>query len=290
MRIGVVFPQTEIGADAGAVRAYAEHVEGLGFTHLLAYDHVVGADPNVHAGWDGPYDLHNTFHEPLVTFGYLAAVTTSLELVTGILILPQRQTVLVAKQAAEVDLLSGGRLRLGIGLGWNAVEYEALGEDFSNRGKRSEEQLDLMRTLWTEQSVTYHGTYHQVTGAGLAPLPIQRPIPVWFGASSPRACRRAGRLGDGWFPLVGPGPKLEQALQEVAQAAREAGRDPAQIAMEGQVSWNGNADDLAAGLRVWADAGASHVSINTMGAGLASVDDHLRALTSAAETAREFTA
>jgi probable F420-dependent oxidoreductase len=290
MRIGVVFPQTEIGADAGAVRAYAEHVEGLGFTHLLAYDHVVGADPNVHAGWDGPYDLHNTFHEPLVTFGYLAAVTTSLELVTGILILPQRQTVLVAKQAAEVDLLSGGRLRLGIGLGWNAVEYEALGEDFSNRGKRSEEQLDLMRTLWTEQTVTYHGTYHQVTGAGLAPLPIQRPIPVWFGASSPRACRRAGRLGDGWFPLVGPGPKLEQALQEVAQAAREAGRDPAQIAMEGQVSWNGNADDLAAGLRVWADAGASHVSINTMGAGLASDDDHLRALTSAAETAREFTA
>jgi probable F420-dependent oxidoreductase len=290
MRIGVVFPQTEIGADAGAVRAYAEHVEGLGFTHLLAYDHVVGADPNVHAGWDGPYDLHNTFHEPLVTFGYLAAVTTSLELVTGILILPQRQTVLVAKQAAEVDLLSGGRLRLGIGLGWNAVEYEALGEDFSNRGKRSEEQVDLMRTLWTEQTVTYHGTYHQVTGAGLAPLPIQRPIPVWFGASSPRACRRAGRLGDGWFPMVGPGPKLELALQEVAQAAREAGRDPAQIAMEGRVSWNGNADDLAAGLRVWADAGASHVSINTMGAGLASVDDHLRALTSAAETAREFTA
>jgi probable F420-dependent oxidoreductase len=290
MRIGVVFPQTEIGADAGAVRAYAEHVEALGFTHLLAYDHVVGADPNVHAGWDGPYDLHNTFHEPLVTFGYLAAVTTSLELVTGILILPQRQTVLVAKQAAEVDLLSGGRLRLGVGLGWNAVEYEALGEDFSNRGKRSEEQVDLMRTLWTEQTVTYHGTYHQVTGAGLAPLPIQRPIPVWFGASSPRARRRAGRLGDGWFPMVGPGPKLDQALQEVAQAATEAGRDPAQIAMEGRVSWNDNVDDLAAGLRAWADAGASHVSINTMGAGLASVDDHLRALTGAAETAREFAA
>jgi probable F420-dependent oxidoreductase len=290
MRIGVVFPQTEIGADAGAVRAYAEHVEGLGFAHLLAYDHVVGADPNVHAGWDGPYDLHNTFHEPLVTFGYLAGVTTSLELVTGILILPQRQTVLVAKQAAEVDLLSGGRLRLGVGLGWNAVEYEALGEDFSNRGKRSEEQVDLMRKLWTEQTVTYDGTYHRVTGAGLAPLPIQRPIPVWFGASSPRACRRAGRLGDGWFPMVGPGPKLEQALQEVAQAATEAGRDPAQIAMEGRVSWNGNADDLADGFRVWADAGASHVSINTMGAGLASVDDHLRALTTAAETARDFAA
>jgi probable F420-dependent oxidoreductase len=289
MRIGVVFPQTEIGADAGAVRAYAEHVEGLGYAHLLAYDHVVGADPKVHVGWNGFYDLHDTFHEPLVTFGYLAAVTTSLELVTGILILPQRQTVLVAKQAAEVDLLSGGRLRLGVGLGWNAVEYEALGEDFSNRGKRSGEQVDLMRKLWTERTVTYEGAYHRVTGAGLAPLPIQRPIPVWFGASSPRACRRAGRLGDGWFPMVGPGPKLEQALHEVAQAATEAGRDPAQIAMEGRVSWNGNADDLADSLRVWAEAGASHVSINTMNAGLASVDDHLGALSIAAETASAFT-
>ena len=288
MRIGVVFPQTEIGADAGAVRAYAEHVEGLGFAHLLAYDHVVGADPKVHVGWDGFYDLHDTFHEPLVTFGYLAAVTTSLELVTGIVILPQRQAVLVAKQAAEVDLLSGGRLRLGVGLGWNAVEYEALGEDFSNRGRRSEEQVELMRKLWTEQTVTYHGIYHRVTGAGLAPLPIQRPIPVWFGAASPRACRRAGRLGDGWFPMVGPGPKLDQARQAVAEAATEAGRDPAQIAMEGRVSWNGNPDDLADGLRVWAEAGASHISINTMNAGLVSVDDHLGALTTAAETARAF--
>ena len=288
MRIGVVFPQTEIGADAGAVRAYAEHAEGLGFAHLLAYDHVVGADPKVHLGWDGPYDVHTTFHEPLVTFGYLAAVTTSLELVTGIVILPQRQTVLVAKQAAEVDLLSGGRLRLGVGLGWNAVEYEALGEDFSTRGKRSEEQVELMRRLWTEPSVTYHGRYHRVTGAGLAPLPIQRPIPVWFGAASARACRRAGRLGDGWFPMVGPGPKLDRAKQEVEQAATEAGRDPAQIGMGGQVSWNGNTDDLADGLRAWADAGASHISINTMGAGLASVDDHLAALTTAAEIARAF--
>jgi probable F420-dependent oxidoreductase len=289
MRIGVVFPQTEIGADAGAVRAYAEHVEELGFTHLLAYDHVVGADPKIHVDWDGPYDLHNTFHEPLVTFGYLAAVTTSLELVTGIVILPQRQAVLVAKQAAEVDLLSRGRLRLGVGLGWNAVEYEALGEDFSTRGKRCEEQVELMRKLWTEQTVTYHGTYHRVTGAGLAPLPVQQPIPVWFGASSPRACRRAGRLGDGWFPMVGPGPKLEQARQELAHGATEAGRDPAQIAMEGRVSWNGNADDMADGLRSWAEAGASHMSINTMGAGLASVDDHLAALTTAAEIARAFT-
>lgn len=286
MRIGVVFPQTEIGADAGAVRAYAEHVEGLRFAHLLAYDHVVGADPNIHVGWNGPYDLYSTFHEPLVTFGYLAAVTTSLELVTGIVILPQRQAVLVAKQAAEVDLLSGGRLRLGVGLGWNAVEYEALGEDFSNRGRRCEEQVDVMRKLWTEQTVTYHGKYHQVTGAGLAPLPIQRPIPVWFGASSPRACRRAGRLGDGWFPMVGPGPQLDAALRQVREAATEAGRNPADIAMEGRVSWRGDPEKLVVGLRSWADAGASHVSINTMGAGLTSVDDHLAALAAVAEAAK----
>ncbi|BBY08832.1 LLM class F420-dependent oxidoreductase [Mycobacterium noviomagense] len=286
MRIGVVFPQTEIGADAGAVRAYAEHVEGLGFSHLLAYDHVVGADPSVHVGWDGPYDLHSTFHEPLVMFGYLGAVTTSLELVTGIVILPQRQAVLVAKQAAEVDLLSRGRLRLGVGLGWNAVEYEALGEDFSTRGRRCEEQVDLMRRLWTEETVTYRGQWHRVTGAGLAPLPLQRPIPVWFGASSPRAYRRAGRLADGWFPMVGPGPQLDDALRLLRQAATEAGRDPAGIAMEGRVSWRGNPERLVDDVRRWAAAGASHVSINTMGAGLASVDDHLAVLATAADATK----
>src|ERR1700742_3088852 len=141
MQIGVVFPQTEIGPDVAAVRAYGERVEELGFRHLLAYDHVVGADPEVHADWAGIYDMHTTFHEPLVAFGYLAAVTTTLELVTGVIILPQRQAVLVAKQAAEVDLLSGGRLRLGVGVGWNSVEYEALGEDFTNRGRRLAEQV-----------------------------------------------------------------------------------------------------------------------------------------------------
>lgn len=286
MRIGVVFPQTEIGADVGAVRAYAEQVERLGFSHLLAYDHVVGADPNIHVGWNGPYDLHSTFHEPLVMFGYLAAVTTSLELVTGIVILPQRQAVLVAKQAAEVDLLSRGRLRLGVGLGWNAVEYEALGEDFSTRGRRCEEQVDLMRRLWTEETVTYRGRWHRVTGAGLAPLPLQRPIPLWFGASSPRAYRRAGRLADGWFPMVGPGPKLDEALRLLRQAATEAGRDPAHIAMEGRVSWRGNPEQLLDDVRRWAAAGASHVSINTMGAGLASVDDHLAALAIAADATK----
>src|SRR5437016_5699561 len=222
MQIGVVFPQTEIGAAVEGVRAYGLRVEELGFAHVLAYDHVLGADPEVHKPWNGPYNVHTTFHEPFVVFGYLAAIT-SLELVTGIIILPQRQTVLVAKQAAEVDLLSRGRFRLGVGLGWNAVEYEALGQSFSDRGKRMGEQVELLRRLWTEESVTYHGTYEPVTGAGLAPLPVQRPIPVWFGAASPPAYRRAGRLGDGWFPQVPPGPRLDEARAIVEQAAAEAG-------------------------------------------------------------------
>jgi probable F420-dependent oxidoreductase len=287
MRIGVVFPQTEIGGDVGAVRAYAVRAEELGFRHLLAYDHVVGADPEVHRGWQGPYDVTSTFHEPMVLFGYLAGITT-LELVTGIIILPQRQTVLVAKQAAEVDLLTGGRFRLGIGLGWNAVEYEALGEDFSNRGRRVEEQVELMRKLWTEPSVSYDGRYHRVTGAGLAPLPLQRPIPVWFGAQSERAYRRVGQLADGWFPQVRPGPELDEARAVVERAAIEAGRDPGEIAAEGRVAWRGSAEKLAEHVRSWHQAGSTHLSVNTMGAGLRNVDEHLAVLERAAEVTRAF--
>ncbi len=283
MNIGVVFPQTEIGADAGAVRAYARQVEELGFSHVLAYDHVLGADPGVHRGWVGPYDLNSTFHEPLVLFGYLAALT-SLELVTGIIILPQRQSALVAKQAAEVDLLTGGRFRLGVGLGWNAVEYEALGKSFADRGDRMTEQVGLLRRLWTERTVTHAGSYERVTGAGLAPLPVQRPIPVWFGAHSRRAYQRTGQLGDGWFPQVPPGPRLDEAKAVVDQAAALAGRDPAALGMEGRVSWgDGGAGRVVQRVGSWRAAGATHVSVNTMGAGLASVDDHLAALTQVAE-------
>jgi probable F420-dependent oxidoreductase len=283
MRIGVVFPQTELGGDASAVRAYGQRVEELGFTHVLAYDHVVGADPAVHAGWSGPYDVHTTFHEPLVMFGYLAAVTTTLELVTGVIILPQRQTVLVAKQAAEVDLLSEGRLRLGVGLGWNAVEYEALGENFTNRGKRLGEQVELMRRLWTEPSVTFDGAHHRVTGAGLAPLPANRPIPVWIGAASRPALERAGRLADGWFPMMAPGPQLDEARAIVAQSAIAAGRDPSAIGMEGRVTWRGDRQQAADELAKWTAAGATHVSVNTMGAGLRTVDEHLAVLQTVAD-------
>jgi len=287
LRIGVVFPQTQIGGDAGAVRAYAQRVEELGYSHVLAYDHVVGADPEFHPGWDGPYNLHDTFHEPMVLYGYLAALT-SLELVTGIIILPQRQTVLVAKQAAEVDLLTGGRFRLGVGLGWNRVEYEALGQDFTARGRRLDEQVALMRRLWTEPSVTYHGSFDRISGAGLAPLPVQRPIPVWFGAQSPAAYRRVGRLADGWFPQVPPGPKLDEARRIIEQGVAGAGRDASNLGMEGRVTWRGSQEKLAAQIGHWRDAGASHVSVNTMVSGLASVDDHLAALAAASDVIKAF--
>jgi probable F420-dependent oxidoreductase len=277
MRIGVVFPQTELGSDPAVLRIYGQRVEQLGFAHILAYDHVVGADPAMHRGFQGPYDIDSTFHEPFVMFGYLAAVT-SVELVTGVIILPQRQTVLAAKQAAEVDVLTGGHFRFGIGLGWNAVEYEALGESFTNRGKRSEEQVEVMRKLWTERSVTFNGKYHTVTGAGLAPLPTQQPIPVWFGAASDRAYERAGRLGDGWFPMVQPGPGLDYALEQVNRAAEMAGRDPKGLGMEGRVSWSEDRNKLAADIDAWKAAGATHLSVNTMKAGFGSVDQHLAAL------------
>ena len=282
MQIGVVYPQTELSPDTQTLRTYAARAEELGFRHLLTYDHVLGADPAVHRDWRGPYDLSTTFHEPLVMFGFLAAVT-KLELVTGIIIAPQRQTALLAKQAAEVDILSEGRFRLGIGIGWNAVEYEALGQDFRTRGRREEEQIGLMRRLWTEQSVTHEGDFDRVTGAGLAPPPVQRPIPVWLGGSSPAAYRRIGKLADGWFPQVVPGPQLDEASAIVELAAQDAGRDPSTLGMEGRISWTGDPADIVKHSGRWGDAGATHLSVNTMGAGLEGLDAHLDALAHTAE-------
>src|ERR671934_2916999 len=195
VQVGVVFPQTEIGADAGGVRAFAQAAQELGYRHLLAYDHVLGADVSGRAGWPGPYTAEHQFHEILVLFGYLAAVVPGLELVTGVLVLPQRQTGLAAKQAAEVDILTGGRFRLGVGLGWNVVEFEALGEEFGNRGRRAEEQIELLRRFWTEPVVSFEGRYHSVPAAGVNPLPVQRPIPVWIGGSAEPAIRRAIEIG-----------------------------------------------------------------------------------------------
>jgi probable F420-dependent oxidoreductase len=286
VRIGVVFPQTELGGDVGAVRAYGQGVEALGYRHLLAYDHVLGADPAVHTGWSGPYDAATTFHEPFVMFGFLAGVTTTLELVTGIIILPQRQTALVAKQAAEVDLLAEGRFRLGVGLGWNAVEYEALGQPFDQRGRRLSEQIGLLRRLWTEPSLSHAGRFDTITGAGLNPLPLQRPIPIWIGGSSDAAYRRIGRLADGWFPQLRPGDDLDRARAVVADAAREAGRDPERLGLEGRVTWDpADLTRFERQVERWRALGATHLSINTMNAGLDGVDGHLAGLARAAEIA-----
>lgn len=283
MRVGVVLPQTEIGDQPASLVRYARHVEELGYAHILAYDHVLGADPEVYPGWNGPYDINTTFHEPLVLFGFLAAIT-SVELVSGILILPQRQTALVAKQAAQVDVLSQGRLRLGVGIGWNPVEYDALGQDFSTRGRRLEEQVDLLRRLWTSRSVTFDGDHDHIKGAGLLPMPVQQPIPLWVGGSSAPAYRRMGRIADGWFPMVPPGPRLQDALDLVAEGAAQAGRDAGAIGMEGRVSWgDGDLARLADHAGRWREAGATHVAIDTMGAGLASLDEHLAALSAAAD-------
>jgi probable F420-dependent oxidoreductase len=283
VRIGVIYPQTELPTDAATVRAYAHRVEELGYRHVELYDHVLGADPAVHTGWKGPYDVDTTFHEPLVFFGFLAAIT-KLELVTSIVIAPQRQTALLAKQAAEVDILSEGRFRLGIGIGWNTVEYEALGQDFSTRGQREEEQIALLRRLWTERSVTHEGTFDRIVGAGLAPPPIQRPIPIWLGGRSPAAYRRMGRLADGWFPQVEPGPELDEARVIIATAAAEAGREAAAIGMDARIrQGTGGTDGLARDAGRWREAGATHLSVDTMGSGLAGLDAHLDALAKAAD-------
>ncbi len=284
MKIGAVFPQTELGGDVGAVRAYGQQVEALGYSHILAYDHVVGADPTVHENWNGPYNSSTTFHEPFVMFGFLAGVTSAIEFVTGVIILPQRQTVLVAKQAAEVDLMTGGRFRLGVGVGWNAVEYEALGQPFDQRGRRVDEQVELLRRLWTEKWVTHHGRFDTITGAGLAPLPIQRPIPIWMGGNADATFERIGRSADGWFPQVRPGEKLQRALDVIAESAAISGRDAAAIGMEGQVRWiPSDPGKFVEQVGMWKASGATHVGIDTMYCGLATVQDHLDVVARAAE-------
>ena len=278
MQLGVVFPQTEIGADPGPVREYAQAAEAAGYEHLLVYDHVLGADPDRPGGFRGPYTHETLFHEPMVLFGYLAGITQRLELVTGILILPQRQTALVAKQAAEVDVLSGGRLRLGVGVGWNAVEYEALGENFHNRGQRVEEQIALLRALWAEPTISFEGRHHSVLRAGIKPLPTRRSIPVWMGGMSDPVIERVGRLSDGWFPQYRQPSELPAGLERVHAAAEAAGRAPADVGIEARVNLGGDPDEAAALANEWIEAGATHLSVNTMNAGFTAVGEHVQAI------------
>ena len=273
MKFGVVFPQTELGADPDIVAKFATTAEELGFDHLIAYDHVLGANTASRPDWQGPYTSESMFHEPFVLFSYLAGLTTRLELVTAVIILPQRQTSLVAKQAACLDVLSKGRLRLGIGTGWNAVEYEALGENFHDRGKRSEEQIDLLRKLWAEETITYDGRWHKVTDAGLKPLPTKRSIPVWLGGMAPQVIERAGRIADGWFPFLNP--KLEDQLAQMREHARAAGRDSAEIGVECMIPAGEDAGKTREHVERLQAAGATHAAGVTMNVNLPSPQAHI---------------
>lgn len=288
MRLGVVFPQTEIGNDPHEIRSFAEAIEQMGYDFIACYDHVVGAHPVRSTKWGdrqstaGPYTHEHPFHEPLVLFGYLAAVTNRIELFTNVLILPQRQTTLVAKQAVEVAILSGGRLRLGVGVGWNEVEYAALGIDFHRRGARLDEQLELLLALWSGEVIEHETTDELVDRASLNPVP-DRAIPLWFGGRSEQSLRRTARFGAGWMPnLVDPALMLERRA-ELDRIAIGLGREPTTIGQSGAAFAVRDAD-RAVEAKQWTErlhalqqSGCTHVSLSTMGAGYTSLDEHIRA-------------
>jgi probable F420-dependent oxidoreductase len=279
MKIGIVFPQTEIGNDPAVIRDFAQAVEELGFDHLLVYDHVLGVDRNRPGGFKGPYDKDVPFHEPFVLFGFVAGVTRTIELVSGVIILPQRQTALVAKQCAEIAVLSGGRLRLGVGVGWNDVEYQALGEPFSNRGARQEEQVEVLRALWENETIDFAGRWHTVPHAGINPRP-ENKIPIWFGGGADALLERAVRIGDGWLPLFPPGDQAKAAVEKIRRHLEETGRDPASFGIEPQAQIaGGNPERWRKHAGAWRELGATHISIGTMGAKLSRPEDHLKAAT-----------
>jgi probable F420-dependent oxidoreductase len=285
MQVGVVFPQTEFGNDPTAIRDYAQTAEALGFSHVLAYDHVIGANPERPGGWQGPYTVDTPFHEPFVLFGFMATTTQKIGFATGIIILPQRQTVLVAKQAATLDVLSGGRLRLGIGLGWNWVEYESLGEDFHNRGRRMEEQIVVMRQLWTQRLVNFSGKWHTIPDAGIKPLPVQQPIPIWFGGHAETALKRCARLGDGWMTNHRSAQEAEAAIGQLERELERVGRPRDRFGIEARLSYgDGNPDTWRVLMRDWQAAGATHFTMNTMGLGFTTPNAHMKALRHFAET------
>jgi probable F420-dependent oxidoreductase len=287
VHIGAVFPQTEIGADPARVKAYAQAVQQLGYEHLVAYDHVLGADTAARPGWSGPYHAGSMFHEPMVLFGYLAAVAPGLELVPAVIILAQRQAALAAKQAAEVDVLTGGKFRMGVGIGWNDVEYEGLGMDFHNRGRRFEEQIVLMRRLWTEPVITFEGKYHRVTAAGINPLPVQRPIPIWIGGSAEPAIKRAAQIADGYFPQRPLNGDWPGTMDKVRGWLGEAGRDPGMFGIDARVvAANGTPDDWRKEAEKWRALGATHLTVNTMNGGLSGPDAHVERLAQALSAIR----
>ena len=282
MDIGISFPQTEIGADPGAIRDFAQAAEDMGFVHISVLDHVLGAGTPKGPEFAKNYTRDFMFHEPFTLLSFLAGLTERIELATAILILPQRQAVLVAKQAAELDVLSGGRLRLGVGLGWNEVEFTALDMNFRNRGRRVEEQIDVMRRLWTEDLVTFEGEWHRIEDAGLNPPPVQRPIPVWIGAMSEPALRRAGRIADGWFvyPRQAPDDAAAAMLDLLHQSARDANRDPESVGVDATVyaHQGGGPDDWHRLIEAWREIGATRITFRTMESGLDFPDGHIAAM------------
>ncbi len=279
MKIGVVFPQIEFKPDPIAVRDYAQAVEGLGFKHMHAYDHILGVNPERPGGWKGPYTFMHPFFEPFILFSYLAGLTHKIEFDTGILILPQRQTALVAKQAATLDVLSNGRLRLGVGNGWNEVEYTALGENFHNRGKRMEEQVALLRLLWTQPLVKFEGRWHNVPDAGINPLPIQQPIPIWFGGMEDRVLRRMARIGDGWMLFIRTIEQARLALDKLNQYLEEAGRDRASFGIDLRLNLSlVESDGWTNFIHSCEELGATHLTVNTMGCGYETTSAHIKAL------------
>ncbi len=283
MRVGVIFPTISIGADAGGIRDYIETAEALGFKHILVFDHVLGAGLNTRPEWRGPYNHTNAFHEPMVLFGFIAALTKKIEMATGVLILPQRQTALVAKQAAQVDVLSNGRLRLGVGIGWNQVEYECLGEDFHTRGRKVEEQAALLRALWADDLVTFKGKFDTVIDAGINPLPVRKHIPLWFGGNEDVALRRIARIADGYFPLFGPGDKGAERLDRVRKYLQEANRGiddfGPKFGMDPMLQGGDrSAQEWAKEAEWWKAHGATHISLNTMTSGRHGAKAHIEAI------------
>jgi probable F420-dependent oxidoreductase len=289
MQIGATFPQAEIGTDPAVAGDYAQAVEGLGFDHLAILDHVVGgpgASPGDSVAHVGIMEEAN--HEAFVLCGYLAAVTKTLAFETRILVLPQRQTAVVAKQTAEVDLLSGGRMRLGVGLGWNEQEFAALGADFRARGRLVGEQIRLLRALWTQPVVTFEGKWHHVVNMGLNPLPVQRPIPLWMGGGSAGsqtertfrepALRRIGQLADGWL-VNGTWQVNAEAVERVHGYAREAGRQPGEVQLgPGLQLGRGNPDTWRESVEGWKALGAEHFTLNTLNGGFKTPAEHLARL------------
>lgn len=284
VRFGVIYPQTELPPDPLVVRDFALGAEGLGYSFVAAYEHVLGANPERPGGWKGPYDYRASFLEPMAMFSFMAAETTRLGFATGILVLPQRQTAVVAKQAATLDVLSGGRLRLGVGLGWNEVEFAALGEDFHNRGRRIEEQVEVLRRLWTEPLLTFSGRWHRIDDAGLNPLPVQRPIPIWFGGRDDRMLRRTARLADGWIPNYRSAEEARPAVEAMRGYLEAEGRPVEGFGVDARLSYGeGDAAVWAAEVEAWRALGATHLSLNTMRAGLTSPADHLAGIRRFAE-------